>query len=80
MKKESKSCHCLYVVIHVREAVHLRGKNNFSPFPFIPTTKFLQISSFSNHTLSREALKKNFTFIPIAILKMLLLIACVSNE
>lgn len=58
-------------------------KNSLPSFPFIPATKFLQISSLSNHTLSREALgggKKDFTFIPIATLKMLLLIACASNE
>ena len=59
-------------------------KNSLPSFPFIPATKFLQISSLSNHRLSREALgkkkKKDFTFIPIATLKMLLLIACTSNE
>lgn len=69
---------CLYACVGSSTS---RGGISFPPFPFILTTKFLQISSFSNHMLSREALnKKDFKFIPIATLKTLLLIACASKE
>lgn len=67
---------CLYAC--VGSSNFKGGEISFSPFPSILAAKFLQISSFSNHTLSREALKRGLYIHSNCYLKNVM--ACVSNE
>lgn len=69
---------CLYAFV---ESSKSKGKELVFTLPLYPCNKvFANVFFLKSYISKRSSAKKDFTSIPIAPVKMLLLIACASND